>query len=157
MKKSMFLSAIMLFALVFSSAALNANPTETNVKIFYDQNGNLYNGMYYSYHGNGLKESELFIVEGKIQGKAYFYNQLGKIAEVGKYDDGLRQGQWTKYNEAGKVIATASFKNDQKDGEWKIYNDAGQILFEMHYALDKKTGTWRQWNDSGVLVAEKTY
>ena len=83
----------MLFALVFSSAALNANPTETNVKIFYDQDGNLYNGMYYSYYENGLKSSELYVVEGKIQGKAYFYYATGKVMEVGKYVDGQRQGE----------------------------------------------------------------
>lgn len=147
----------MLVALVFSSAAINANPTETNVKIFYDQDGNLYNGTYYSYYDNGLKSSELFIVEGKIQGKAYFYTEAGSLLEVGKYEQGVKNGEWTKFNQDGKVVSIANFKNDLKDGVWKVFTNEGQLIFEMHYAENKKVGTWRQWNANGDLIAEKQY
>ncbi len=148
---------LIIVALVFSSAALYANPKETNVKIFYDAQGNLYTGIHVTYFENGNKSGSLQIVNGLIQGKATYFYENGKTKEIGQFIDGKKEGEWIKYDEKGNIIGKAFFKNDLKHGKWEIFSSNGTRIFEMYYDGGKRTGTWKQWDEKGSLIETRNF
>lgn len=145
------------FSLLFVGATSMAATEGHDVKLFYDANGNLYNGKYYTYHENGKVATDFNIKEGKIAGEAKFFYESGELLESGEYVNGLKNGVWTKVSKDGKVLGTASFKDGDKDGEWFIYDNQGHKLFEMHYTKGKRSGTWKQWDADGNLISTKEY
>lgn len=150
MKKFLTLSLLFISAIAF---AYDGN----DVKLFYDQNGNLYNGQHITYHENGIKKTDFTIQSGKIVGTAKFFYESGELMESGNYSDGLKDGAWTKYSKTGGVIGVASFKSGEKDGQWLIFNNQGKKLFEMYYTNGERSGTWKQWDEKGNLISEKSY
>lgn len=129
-----------LIMLLFAGAAL-ANASGNDVKLFYDQNGNLYSGHYITYHENGKINTEFEILNGRIIGQAKFFYESGELMEAGSYSKGQKEGSWIKYSKTGVTIGKASFKEGMKHGEWLIFDNSGIKLFEMHYTNGERSGT----------------
>ncbi|HCS20871.1 MAG TPA: toxin-antitoxin system YwqK family antitoxin [Bacteroidetes bacterium] len=156
-KKVWAMKNILVFAMILFAGVAVANPIGNDVKLFYDQNGNLYTGRQTTYHANGNIDADFNVSNGRIVGMAKFFYESGELMESGNYVDGLKEGVWIKQSKTGVTIAKASFKNGEKDGEWFIYDNSGKKLFEMHYTAGKRSGTWYQWDADGNLISTKTY
>ena len=105
---------------------------------------------------NGLKISELTVIEGVLSGEATYFHDNGSVKEVGSFENGNRSGTWIGYSNEGEKVSTASFNNDKKHGKWLVWDESGAKRFEMYYDNGAKVGTWKMWDSEGKL-STKTY
>ena len=48
-------------------------------------------------------------------------DQVGKIAEVGRYRDGAKHGEWQSFDERGKLVRRSSWRDGSAYGAWIWY------------------------------------
>src|SRR5687767_9495337 len=101
---------IITFIMILFSGLAMADPIGNDVKLFYDQNGNLYTGRQTTYHSNGNIDADFNVNNGRIVGLAKFYYESGELMESGNYVNGFKEGVWIKQSKTGATIAQASFK-----------------------------------------------
>lgn len=101
--------------------------------------------------------SVINVVDGNLQGKAYYYYPDGKIKEEGSYVAGLKSGIWIRFNESGVKVGEGQYFNGKKHGKWFVWDDNGIKRFEMNYLNGDKYSTWYSWDEKGELIASTNY
>ena len=62
------------------------------------------------------------------------YNADSTIRSEGLTDDNnLKQGNWTYYNNDGKVIQMGRFLDGKRTGMWLAYDTDGNIIMETNF------------------------
>ena len=124
---------------------------------YFDNDHNLFNGVYRETFDNGKVKLEMHLVNGEQDSTTTIYFEDGTLNEVRSYKNGLMHGKWETFNSKGQKIAEAWYRNDKKDGIWRIWDEKGTLRYEMPYSNGNKIGTWRIYNEDGALLTEKTY
>nr|WP_319400432.1 toxin-antitoxin system YwqK family antitoxin [uncultured Carboxylicivirga sp.] len=149
--------SVILFALFATLTTLvNAQLTFKDGK-YYDQDNNLYTGVYTEYYESGNKKVEMNVVKGEKHGSTTLYFDNKKINEVRSFKNNEMDGTWITYDEVGTKTAEARYKDGVKDGKWYIWDENRVLRYEMLYSNGKKIGSWKIWDEEGKLVAEKNY
>lgn len=60
-------------------------------------------GLWVSYYDNGIKWSESYYLNGKLDGHSLTFYPNGKIRYLGEYVEDKKTGTWTFYDDAGNV------------------------------------------------------
>jgi antitoxin component YwqK of YwqJK toxin-antitoxin module len=135
----------------------NAQITRVENAKYFDNDHNLYNGVYKETFDNGKPKLEMYLVNGEQDSTTTIYFEDGTINEIRSYKHGLMHGKWETFNSKGSKIAEAWYRNDKKDGIWRIWDENGSLRYEMPYSNGQKTGSWKIFDEKGELVTEKTY
>jgi antitoxin component YwqK of YwqJK toxin-antitoxin module len=106
---------------------------------------------------NGLKVSEEFYLEGKINGKATVFFQDGSVSEVKNYRHGILDGLWEQYFNDGKLKLKASYLAGEKQGAYKTFYITGQLNLSGQYQNGHQDGTWTYLNEDGSLIKKEIY
>jgi len=126
------------------------------------------NGDYTTYFDNGTKESEGAVRAGKMVGIWKFWNEIGKLTEVGKYTeknyellqfwntDGKQQikngsGYLVTKLENGVIIAEGEYLKGLTNGEWKFRNESGILISKVMYTLGLAEGESSYYFETGEL------
>ncbi len=160
-----------------------------SVWIFYAQTGDTSqkityylgkkNGWYITYYTHldsgfvaNVPKSKVMYVNGKREGKAYFYYPDGKLHKVINYKDNYAHGLAFEYAPDGRIITviTYSYGNPieadainrydsqgKKHGLWREYYPNGQIKWEATYSHGKLNGYYKEYSPYGALVKYERY
>jgi len=60
-------------------------------------------GLWISYYDNGIKWSESYYSNGKLDGHSLTFYPNGKIRYLGEYKNDEKTGTWTFYDEVGNI------------------------------------------------------
>ena len=101
-----------------------------------------------TYYNNGRIQSELFIENGRPNGKAAFYHPNGAIASKGKYVNYLRDGKWAWTNPRGNIDSTQTFKNGKLNGK-ATYFANGELIVVQFYSDGDRHGTFKEFYSDG--------
>ncbi|GLU43041.1 toxin-antitoxin system YwqK family antitoxin [Allomuricauda sp. NBRC 101325] len=85
--------------------------------------------------------------EGKMV-KATYYHDNGEIAQVGTMLNGKLHGTWFMFNEQGKKIASGQYENGMKTGKWFFWKE--DVLREVDYT-DSRIANVKDWNQGEVV------
>ena len=97
---------------LFSAISLHSQIVRVENAKYFDNNHELYNGIYTEYYDNGNKKLEMFLLRGEQDSTTTLYFENGAVKETRSYKQGLMQGKWETFNSAGIKIAEAWFRND---------------------------------------------
>lgn len=125
--------------------------------LYYDENKDLYSGLYIEFNSNGSKRVELPLKNGIKDGEVKLFFEDGSLNEIRSYKEGKMHGIWTMWNEQGTKIGVANYRNNLKDGEWLVWDENGVLRFSMYYEKGKKTGIWKMWDEKGTLISESDH
>ncbi len=143
--------------LFFLFLSLQGQIVEGKDGLFYDQNNDLYTGVYVKNFKNNKVEIEMTLKKGQKHGYTNIYFQAGTLKEKRSYKNSLMHGKWETWNEKSVKIAEANYKNGKKHGKWFVWDLNGILRYDMTYKKGKKTGTWFIYNEKGDLVSSKVY
>jgi antitoxin component YwqK of YwqJK toxin-antitoxin module len=125
--------------------------------LYYDDNGNLYNGIFLEYSPDSLTKAEIQVKDGKLDGQTKVYFKNGQLCEIRSFQDGLMHGKWEKWNLDNIKTSEANFNENKKDGKWFVWDDSGILRYDMTYVAGEKKGTWLMYDEKGNLVSSKEY
>ncbi len=108
---------------------------------FVDEN-NKKSGEWKFYDENGKLRQIGSYMDGKREGEWKHYHKNGKLSDIGSYRDGKQEGGWKEYDESGEL----------RDGEWKRYYENGELLSIGSYKAGKKEGEFKFYRDNGKLL-----
>ncbi|MBP9549663.1 MAG: toxin-antitoxin system YwqK family antitoxin [Chitinophagales bacterium] len=132
--------------------------TSNNVRILqqsqYYKNGKL-DGLAIEYNNMGKTSSAEEYKAGIKNGRSIWYYNNGEPAMEQFYVNGILEGTQTVYNMNGVVISQGKNKNGAKSGMWLEYFDNGKVKSEGNYTEDNKTGKWKYYDESGKLINEE--
>ncbi len=143
-----------LFFLLFS---VKGQIAEGEDGLFYDQNNDLYTGVYVKHFENNKVEIEMTLKKGQKHGYTNIYFKTGTLKEKRSYRNNLMHGKWETWNNELVKIAEANYKNGRKHGKWFVWDEKGTLRYDMTYKKGKKIGTWYIYNEKGDLVSSKDY
>ena len=98
------------------------------------------------------------LVQGEyINGKLFFYNDLGNVKEIVTFVDNKKEGETKAFYNNGIVHYEVNYKNNKADGPYKKFNKEGVLTEEVTYKEGLYDGALRQYASNGLLEYEKTY
>ncbi|KPM31992.1 Nicotinic acid mononucleotide adenyltransferase [Croceitalea dokdonensis DOKDO 023] len=92
-----------------------------------------------------------FEKEGKMVKATYFHDN-GTVAQTGYLLEGKLHGQWYMYNQEGKKLATGKYAHGIRTGKWFFWKDA--ILKEVDFE-DNQIAYVKNWNQAEVVAVNK--
>ena len=122
-------------------------------KKFFLENGKM---KIISYHENGSKQEEVFVINELFDGEALAYYPSGKLKEKDFFKNGKREGEAIIYYENGNVKQKSLFKNDKREGDLFIYYPSGKLRQTEKFINGKAEGEVIQYYESGA-IKEKAY
>lgn len=132
--------------------------TSNNVRILqqsqYYKNGKL-DGLAIEYNNMGKTSSAQEYKAGIKNGRSIWYFNNGEPAMEQYYTDGILDGVQKVYNMNGVVISQGQYKHGVKSGLWLEYFDNGELKSEGNFMEDKKIGKWKYYDESGKLINEE--
>jgi antitoxin component YwqK of YwqJK toxin-antitoxin module len=143
--------------LLFFSFALAGQIAKSDDGLYYDQNGDLYTGVYTETFPDGSLKAEISLLHGQRHGVSKIYHENGKIRDLQSYKHNMMHGKWESFNAQGVRTAEANYKMGKKDGKWFIWDDNGILRYDMTYKNKEKTGVWYIYDESGILVASNNF
>ncbi|MBL0911262.1 MAG: toxin-antitoxin system YwqK family antitoxin [Bacteroidia bacterium] len=133
-------------------------------------------------YANGIRTSEMYIVDGKKQGPYMVFYANGAIDSAGVYKNDTKVGTWlryydngnmqfsTQYNEAGQregkeryfssegaILAEYTYKNDLPEGKYTEFNKGGGIAVQGQFRAGLREGDWFEYDDSGRRLKTVRY
>ena len=72
------------------------------------------NGEDLAYYENGKLQWKRLILNGKREGKWYFYDEKGALTEIKSFKDDKKDGKWIFYDEKGAVMTIRTYKEDEE-------------------------------------------
>ena len=109
-----------------------------------------------SYHENGNKQEEVFVINELFDGEALAYYPSGKLKEKDFFKNGKREGEAIIYYENGNVKQKSLFKNDKREGDLFIYYPSGKLRQTEKFINGKAEGEVIEYYESGA-IKEKAY
>ena len=73
-----------------------------------------YTGAIFALYESGEKEFEVYLKDGKLDGKGTDYYKNGQIQKEGNFKDEEKDGKWTFYNEDGSIDRVEEWKDGVK-------------------------------------------
>ena len=122
-------------------------------KKFFLENGKM---KIISYHKNGSKQEEAFVINELLDGEALAYYPSGKLREKDFFKNGKREGEAIIYYENGNVKQKSLFKNNKREGDLSMYYPSGKLLQTEKYVNGKEEGEVIEYYESGA-IKEKAY
>lgn len=104
-----------------------------------DENG-IKNGLYQSYHRNGLSSETCEFKNGIKNGFCVIKHDNGRVATECTYQDGCLEGDYVSYYADGHKRLECSFKQDRTHGVYRLFNPKGELEILYTYHHGKKHG-----------------
>src|ERR1041385_2253935 len=103
------------------------------------------------------KKSEEFTVDGKLQGKAVYYFQDGKIDRTGAYKNGMQDSAWTFYYKEGTKKAEEHYFEGKKSGPAMYWYKNGNKAQSGKFVEDLPDSTWTSYYETGKIKSIEQY
>jgi antitoxin component YwqK of YwqJK toxin-antitoxin module len=115
--------------------------------------------LHQTYHSNGQKRSEGFLISEKIYGFWQVWTDKGELRCEGYYKDGNEHGLVTIWNNdwEGDYKMESYYNNGRHDGITRHYHDTGELHIEGHYKNSEAVGQWLFYKKTGEIYKTKTY
>ncbi|MBN2359529.1 MAG: toxin-antitoxin system YwqK family antitoxin [Deltaproteobacteria bacterium] len=111
-------------------------------------------GLWTTWRGNGVRESEIEYFEDQKSGLETQYNASGSKILVGHWRQGQKHGLWEEYTPNGALFRESNYRQGLLNGRETVYAEDGTRLSEGHFVDDKKSGHWVHFYRSGHKAAE---
>ena len=105
-----------------------------------------------SYYDNGVLQSEVSIVSGKLNGHAKYYDNESNLKSIASYKNNILHGMWIEYYVNGKIMHSVRYENGLKDGSELWYYDNGSIKSETVYDLGNIVFNTLRWDKNGNIL-----
>jgi antitoxin component YwqK of YwqJK toxin-antitoxin module len=92
------------------------------------------------YYQDGVKMMEGTFVDGKRNGKWYYWYPDGQLWTEGTYEMEIEQGYKVVFHENGKKYYEGNFIDGNRSGIWKFYDTNGILLKEIDYDAELSSG-----------------
>ena len=104
------------------------------------------------FYPNGKIKEQTTIVDEKIQGLAYQYDEQGNVLFEFNYKNNKREGICREFYPGTKQVKTETmFKEDVADGMTRNYSQDGKLLIETNYKDGLPEGKTVNYNDDGTV------
>ena len=98
-----------------------------------------YSGDYAEYWSTTDVLAESFYLnDGKIEGLYKSYHENGMLAEIGFYKDGKANGHFKRYYSDGQLAADVHYRDDKFDGYCEFFNQDGTLERAVHYIIEEE-------------------
>lgn len=91
------------------------------------------NGVYKTYHPNGLPETEGAYQNGSREGNWNTYFRNGNIDNKGWYINGTSDSTWTYFFPFGGIHSTVQYEDDDREGVSRYFSPEGTPLVEKFF------------------------
>jgi antitoxin component YwqK of YwqJK toxin-antitoxin module len=132
-------------------------------------------GPYVAWHGNGRKQAEGTLADGREQdvwrrwwangrllgegayeagvkqGRWRFWHSNGAPQEAGEFRDGRERGRWTRWYENGGKLSEGGYRDGRPEGAWTVWYESGRIREAGEYRDGARLGPWRRWSVNGQV------
>lgn len=111
------------------------------------------------YYDTGELKSEVFVIDGKKEGKCKVYYSNGNINVICNYVNNKLNGEYINYfcNTPGQIYDIGYFLDGKRQGECKRYYDNGQLL-EIYYCVNnKRHGEYLSYYRDGTMLQNINY
>ncbi len=88
-------------------------------------------------------------------GKAVFYDEMGRVVGEGSFEMGKEAGDWML--EQGGHVGRGRFSDGERDGLWTYSYPSGMTQEEGRYDMGKRVGEWRENYSNGKKRAIRVY
>ena len=105
-----------------------------------------------AYYTNGNKKYDIEYKNGKIDGKAKYWNNNGDLINVVNYRNNLFHGDWIDYYSNGNIQHVTTYAYGHKNGEEIWYYKSGQIKSKVVYNYDEIITDLVRWDENGILI-----
>ena len=103
------------------------------------------------------KKSEEFLVDGKLEGKAYYYSQEGKLDHSGAYKNGKQDSIWTFYFAEGNKKGEERYFEGKKSGPASYWYKNGKLYLTCKFVEDLPDSTWTSYFENGKINSVEQY
>lgn len=110
-----------------------------------------------THYVNGNLESEVRIVNGKMNGPCKGYYEDGKLKNEMNYRDDKMEGIVRQYYPNGSLEWEANYVNGNYQGVYKAYSKSGTLVKEGNYKDGECHGIYKWYNEDGSLKKEINY
>ncbi len=104
------------------------------------------NGMAVLYHSNGLKSAEGELIDGLESGIWKYWDENGKLNQIGQYDSGAKDGKWLTGDLEGLHFVDQCFNPEFGDIEELIKQEENKIEVSIIYYDNGSKLTYYQFN-----------
>ncbi|HET6993188.1 MAG TPA: hypothetical protein VFJ43_17775, partial [Bacteroidia bacterium] len=103
------------------------------------------------------KKSEEFLVNGKLEGKCYYYFKDGKMDHNGAYKNGLQDSVWTYYYEEGTKKGQETYFEGKKSGPASYWYKNGNSYMSGKFIENLADSVWTTYYESGKIKSSEQY
>ncbi len=103
-------------------------------------------------HDTSKVAVKLDMKRGKPSGVYRAYYPDGRPLIFAVYGWGSLNGDWTEYDELGRIAIKGRYENGKRDARWSFRS----LGIEGHYKEGKKHGRWKRW-ENGQVVSRSRY
>lgn len=114
-------------------------------------------GVKKDYYADGTLKSELYYVDGKLDGVCSWYFPNGKRQLEAAYRDNRMHGQLRRWYENGNLMEECWYKEGVQDSVCRTYFLIGGLASEGYYVDGMLNGSFKRWFDNGHLFQEGQY
>jgi len=116
--------------------------------------------------------SKELYVNGKKEGRSYYYYTTGELKQIVLYRDGKKHGLAREYSRDSTLITVMDYNDNylvnrerinrrdeqgRKQGTFREYYESGRIKREVNYLDDQMHGYYREFNGNSELVMAMRY
>ena len=105
-----------------------------------------------TYYKNGVLQSEVTTISGKLNGQARYYDNESNIVSIANYKNNILNGMWIEYYKNGKTKHSIKYNFGFKDGSELWYYDNGSIKSETVYDDGKVIFETLRWDTDGNIL-----
>ena len=109
-------------------------------------------GLWYSYHENGIIKYQGQFFNGKELGMFKYYDLLGNLAIKLNYIDTGMTSQATLYYSDGNIKSQGTYLNKKKTSLWVSYNSDGRKINQENYQQGILNGESVHYYDNGMIA-----
>ena len=102
-------------------------------------------GIAREWHENGQLQSAGAFVWGQRDGEWRYFDEEGRLEQLGFFNLGRRHGTWQEWYPSGRLKRDIHFTANELDGTWQWLADDGRTLSAGRYAGGKRDGYWDTW------------
>ena len=110
-----------------------------------------YTGRIVNYYYSGRKQSEGFLLNGKVNGVDTLYYQNGHISVEREYKEGRPNGVEREYYRDGLLLQEGRFMDGKEEGVWKTYYPNGQVKLSSNYKAGELFDSAVRYYSSGIV------
>jgi len=105
-----------------------------------------------TYYKNGILQSEVSKVSGKLNGYARYYDNESNLISIASYENNILHGMWLEYYNNGITKHSVNYKFGLKDGSELWYYENGNIKSETVYDDGKVIFETLRWDTNGNIL-----